>query len=104
MLVIPWKAHVVAICVVRAVFTVNIKEDGKYAFFTEHMPFEFESDEGFEVEIRKEGYVIESGRNKSTGVLREVHYIKQGAYKITADLEQIPGGRFGFGKIEISSA
>ena len=28
-------------------FTVNINEDGKYAFFTEHMPFEFESDEHF---------------------------------------------------------
>ena len=23
-------------------FTVNINEDGKYAFFTEHMPFEFD--------------------------------------------------------------
>ena len=44
--------------------------------------------------------MIESGRNKSTGVLREVHYIKQGTYKITADLEQIPGGRFGFGRIK----
>ena len=55
---------------------------------------------GDQVEIRKEGYVIESGRNKSTGVLREVHYIKQGTYKITADLEQIPGGRFGFGRIK----
>ena len=30
-----------------SVFTINIKEDGKYAFFTEHMPFEFESDEHF---------------------------------------------------------
>ena len=29
------------------VFTVNIKKDGKYAFFTEHMPFEFEADEHF---------------------------------------------------------
>jgi len=30
-----------------SVFTVNIAEDGKYAFFTEHMPTEFESEEHF---------------------------------------------------------
>ena len=29
------------------VFNVDIKEDGEYIFFTEHMPFEFESDEHF---------------------------------------------------------
>ncbi|WP_299290446.1 zinc ABC transporter substrate-binding protein [Nitrosopumilus sp.] len=29
------------------VFSVNIEKDGKYAFFTEHMPFEFEADEHF---------------------------------------------------------
>ena len=28
-------------------FTVNIKKAGKYSFFTEHMPFEFEADEHF---------------------------------------------------------
>ena len=28
-------------------FTVEIKESGKFAFFTEHMPFEFEADEHF---------------------------------------------------------
>jgi zinc/manganese transport system substrate-binding protein len=28
-------------------FTVEIKKSGKYAFFTEHMPFEFEADEHF---------------------------------------------------------
>ena len=28
-------------------FTVEIKKAGKYAFFTEHMPFEFEADEHF---------------------------------------------------------
>lgn len=31
----------------RTLFTVSIAEDGKYAFFTEHMPFEFEADEHF---------------------------------------------------------
>jgi len=29
------------------VFNVTIEKDGKYAFFTEHMPFEFEADEHF---------------------------------------------------------
>lgn len=29
------------------VFSVNIGKDGKYVFFTEHMPFEFEADEHF---------------------------------------------------------
>lgn len=29
------------------VFTVEVAEDGKYAFFTEHMPFEFEANEHF---------------------------------------------------------
>ena len=30
-----------------SVFTVEIAEDGSYAFFTEHMPFEFEANEHF---------------------------------------------------------
>ena len=60
---------------------------------------------GDKVEIRKEGYTFPRNRAggikgiKSTGVLREVHYIEQGTYKIAAALEQIPGGRFGWGKI-----
>ena len=59
---------------------------------------------GDQVEIRKEGFVKRqdlfnagSGVLQSTGKLEEVHYIKQGTYKITADLEQIPGGKFGYG-------
>ena len=31
----------------KTVFNIEIKKDGKYAFFTEHMPFEFEADEHF---------------------------------------------------------
>ncbi len=31
----------------RTTFNVEIKKAGKYAFFTEHMPFEFEADEHF---------------------------------------------------------
>ena len=53
---------------------------------------------GNEVEIRKEGFTIVNGRYKGTGKLREVHYIKEGTYNIFAGLEQIPGGKFGFGK------
>ena len=30
-----------------SVFDVKIAKDGKYAFFTEHMPFEFEANEHF---------------------------------------------------------
>ena len=29
------------------VFNVDIKEDGQYIFFTEHMPFEFEATQHF---------------------------------------------------------
>ena len=34
-------------------FNVEIKNDGKYAFFTEHMPFEFEADEHFLKDLAK---------------------------------------------------
>jgi ABC-type Zn uptake system ZnuABC Zn-binding protein ZnuA len=33
--------------------TINIKKDGNYVFFTEHMPFEFEKDEHFFKDISK---------------------------------------------------
>ena len=55
---------------------------------------------GDQVEIRKEGYTSPPAKFKSTGILKEVHYIKQGIYDIVAALEQIPGGKFGFGKIK----
>ncbi len=35
-------------------FTVDIKKSGKYSFFTEHMPFEFETDEHFFKDISGE--------------------------------------------------
>ena len=43
------KAYVLSFDEARdmTVFTVEIKKEGKYAFFTEHMPFEFEADEHF---------------------------------------------------------
>ncbi len=54
---------------------------------------------GDQVEVRKEGYTSSGKGIKSTGILKEMHYIKQGTYNIVAALEQIPGGKFGFGKI-----
>ena len=37
----------------KTVFNVEIKKDGKYSFFTEHMPFEFEADEHFLKDIAR---------------------------------------------------
>ena len=52
------------------------------------------------VKITKEGYVYPKGGGiKSTGVGNYVRYIEAGRYSIQADLTQIPGGRFGWGKI-----
>tara|TARA_E500000305_G_scaffold16642_1_gene12363 strand:+ start:735 stop:5576 length:4842 start_codon:yes stop_codon:yes gene_type:complete len=52
---------------------------------------------GDQVQIRKEGF--KPGTSIGTGKLQEIHYIKQGNYNIFAALEQVPGGKFGFGKI-----
>ena len=55
--------------------------------------------------ISKEGYVFPKGGGiKSTGVGTYVRYIEAGRYTIQADLEQIPGGKFGFGKIRKDGA
>ena len=59
---------------------------------------------GDQVNIRKEGYTSSGKGIKSTGILKEMHYIKQGTYNIVAALEQIPGGKFGFGKIRSKGA
>ena len=53
---------------------------------------------GNQVSIRKEGF--KPGTSVGTGKYRQVHSIKQGNYTITAELEQIPGGRFGFGGVK----
>ena len=55
--------------------------------------------------ISKEGYIIsEKYGIKSTGVGTYVRYIEAGRYTIEADLTQIPGGKFGFGKIRKDGA
>ncbi len=53
---------------------------------------------GDQVSLRKEGF--KPGTSVGTGKYRQVHSIKQGTYPITAELEQIPGGRFGFGGVK----
>ena len=37
----------------KTVFNIEIKKDGNYSFFTEHMPFEFEADEHFLKDIAR---------------------------------------------------
>ncbi len=57
------------------------------------------------VTISKKGYTFPAGGGiKSTGVGTYVRYIEAGKYTIQADLEQIPGGKFGFGKIRKDGA
>ena len=57
------------------------------------------------VRITKEGYIFPKGGGiKSTGVSTYVRYIEAGTYTIKADLTQIPGGKFGFGKIRHEGA
>ena len=53
------------------------------------------------VRISKKGYIIsEKTGIKSTGIGEYNRYIEAGKYTIQADLTQIPGGQFGFGKIK----
>ena len=64
---------------------------------------------GNKVKIRKEGFAnkLESGwpnnalpGNWATGTTKYVRSIPAGKYDIIADLEQIPGGRFGYDHIK----
>jgi hypothetical protein len=52
---------------------------------------------GTETVINKRGF---SGADRSTGKSTETKFFKAGNYTITADLEQIPGGKFGFSGIK----
>ena len=55
--------------------------------------------------ISKKGYTFPAGGGiKSTGVGTYVRYIEAGRYSIEANLTQIPGGQFGFGKIKKDGA
>ena len=54
---------------------------------------------GDQVSIRKEGFIDNDG-SKPTGKYRQVHSVKKGNHTITAKLDQIPGGKFGFSGIK----
>ena len=54
-------------------------------------------DGGDEVIIRKRGY---NSSGKSTGKSTETRFFKKGKYRIRAELEQIPGGQFGFDDVK----
>jgi len=57
------------------------------------------------VTISKKGYTVSKKKGiKSTGVGTYVRYIEAGRYSIEANLTQIPGGQFGFGKIKKDGA
>jgi len=57
------------------------------------------------VTISKKGYTVSKKKGiKSTGVGTYVRYIEAGRYSIEANLTQIPGGKFGFGKIQKDGA
>ena len=51
-----------------------------------------------DTQIRKEGFF--PGTSTGTGDLNEIYKFKAGNYTIRAELEQIPGGKFGFGPIK----
>jgi hypothetical protein len=49
---------------------------------------------GDQISIKKEGF--KPGTSIGTGPYKQSHYIKKGVYPVTAVLNQIPGGQFGF--------
>ena len=54
---------------------------------------------GDQVSIKKEGFIDNDG-SKPTGKYRQVHTITKGNHTLTAKLDQIPGGKFGFSGIK----
>ena len=75
--------------------------DGNYAIqvaVDDNVNLTFRKDGKDEIKIRKEGF-SPAGTNNSTGASTYVRAFKKGAYQLIADLEQIPGGRFGFAPI-----
>ena len=56
----------------------------------------FQKDNIDVVRIRKEGF-IDNNSTRPTGKSTYIRAFKRGKYKLIADLEQIPGGAFGFG-------
>ena len=77
--------------------SVNFPIDGNYTIEVE-VDDNVELSIGQEVQISKKGFV--DNTSVSTGKLKVTRFIKQGVYPITADLEQIGGGAFGFKSVD----
>ena len=78
---------------------INFPVDGNYIIELEvddNVNLTF-TGSGSEIVINKKGF---SGVDQGTGKSTETRYFKAGNYTITADLEQIPGGKFGFSGIK----
>ena len=74
---------------------IDFPSDGNYVIEVEvddNVTLIF-SNSNSETTIVKNGF---SGEERSTGKSTETRFFKAGKYKLTANLEQIPGGRFGF--------
>ena len=78
---------------------INFPIDGNYIIELEvddNVTLTF-TGSGSETVISKKGF---SGNDQGTGKSTETKFFKAGNYTITADLEQIPGGKFGFSGIK----
>ena len=78
---------------------LDFPEDGNYSIEVEvddNVNLTFQRDQIDVVKIRKEGF-IHGDATRSTGKSTYIRAFKRGKYKLIADLEQIPGGAFGFG-------
>jgi len=78
---------------------ISFPIDGNYTIEIEvddNVALTFSGQSGDTV-ISKRGFSV---GDRSTGKTTETRFFKAGTYKITADLEQIPGGKFGFSNIK----
>ncbi|NBP00189.1 MAG: hypothetical protein EBU90_08695 [Proteobacteria bacterium] len=78
---------------------ISFPADGNYIIEIEvddNVTLKFAGQDG-ETVITKRGF---SAGDKGTGKTTETKFFRAGTYKITADLEQIPGGKFGFSHIK----
>jgi hypothetical protein len=78
---------------------INFPVDGNYIIELEvddNVTLKF-TGSSTETIITKKGF---SNNDQGTGKSTETKYFKAGNYTISADLEQIPGGKFGFGAIK----
>ena len=76
---------------------VNFPIDGNYIIkvaVDDNVNLRFHGSSG-DISIRKEGFINNDG-SLPTGTSTYTKFFKKGMYTLDADLEQIPGGRFGF--------